>query len=200
MSSLRIFSLRTQSALFIALILAACCLIASAQTQLSSRYKKWLDEDVSLIITPPERADFQNLSSDDQREKVIIDFWERRNPNPGTPENKFKEEHYRRLAYANIHFAFTDKKDKSTPGWKTDRGRIYILYGQPDSIDNHGGGGYQLASGVKAATDPYELWYYKSIPGIGQDVSVRFVDHCRCGDFQQSGEIESGQTPRGPDN
>jgi len=185
--------------ILIALITFWAAAFVPAHAQLSSRYKKWLEEDVSWIISSQERADFLNLSSDEQREKFIVDFWERRNPNPGVPENKFKQEHYRRIAYANVHFAFSDPKGKSSPGWKTDRGRIYILYGPPDSIDNHSGGGYQLASGVNASTDPFELWYYKSIKDIGQDVTVHFVDKCRCGAYQQNGEIETGQVPGAPD-
>ena len=86
-------------------------------------YKKWLSEDVAWIITEEERTDFKKLSTDKQRDDFVVAFWERRNPNPGSSENKFKEEHYRRLAYANTHFA------AGVPGWKTDRGRIYILYG-----------------------------------------------------------------------
>lgn len=86
-------------------------------------YKKWLEEDVAWIITDQERADFAKLSTDKQRDEFVVAFWERRNPTPGSTENKFKEEHYRRLAYANSHFA------NGVPGWKTDRGRKYILYG-----------------------------------------------------------------------
>jgi GWxTD domain-containing protein len=86
-------------------------------------YKKWLMEDVAWIITDQERTDFKKLSTDEQRDDFVVAFWERRNPNPGSPTNKFKEEHYRRLAYANSHFA------TGVPGWKTDRGRTYILYG-----------------------------------------------------------------------
>jgi GWxTD domain-containing protein len=173
-------------------LLAAIVFLASlsAGAQLQTRYKKWLDEDASWIITSQERADFMNLSSDDQREKFIVDFWERHNPSPGSPENAFKQEHYRRIAYANAHFDYTDKKGNAAPGWKTDRGRIYILYGTPDSIDNRAGGGFQLASGIKASADPFVLWHYKSIRGIGQNVTVRFIDKCRCGDLQQSGDIE----------
>jgi GWxTD domain-containing protein len=169
----------------------------SASAQLPNRCQHWLDEDVSLIISSRERAEFLNLSSNEQRQAFIIDFWERRNPSPGAPENKFKQEHYRRIAYANAHFAYSDMKDQSVPGWKTDRGRIYILYGSPDSIDNRSGGDYQLASGIKASTDPYVLWQYKSIKGIGENMSVRFVDKCRCGNYRQSGEIE--QTPAAPE-
>jgi GWxTD domain-containing protein len=94
-------------------------------------YKKWLREDVARIITDQERTDFKKLSTDKQRDAFVVAFWERRNPNPGSSENKFKEEHYRRLAYANTHFA------AGVPGWKTDRGRIYILYGpRPASEEN----------------------------------------------------------------
>ena len=194
-------SIRGQNVRWFLLALIPFCFVASlwAQAQLPNRYRKWLDEDVRWIISAPERADFLNLSSDERREKFIVDFWEKRNPVPGSPENKFKQEHFRRIAYANAHFALSDIKGKSSPGWKTDRGRIYILYGPPDSIDNHAGGGYQLASGVKAATDPFELWYYKSIKGIGQDVTAGFVDKCRCGDYQQRGELETGQVPRRPE-
>jgi len=88
-------------------------------------YKKWLEEDVAWIITGQERADFVKLSTDKQRDEFVVAFWERRNPRPGSSENKFKEQHYRRLAYANTHFA------AGVPGWKTDRGRMYILYGPP---------------------------------------------------------------------
>ena len=163
-----------------------------AQSQ--DRYKKWLDEDVRWIISSEERTHFLNLSSDDQREQFIIDFWERRNPTPGSTENPFKMEHYQRSAFANQHFA------GKVPGWKTDRGRIYILYGPPDSIDSHPSGSYQLASGIRASTDPLEIWYYKSIAGFGRSITVRFVDKCRCGDYRQSDGIEKGQVPRGPED
>ncbi|HTR27564.1 MAG TPA: GWxTD domain-containing protein [Terriglobales bacterium] len=194
------FIVRKISSLFLAtLLLSLFVCVSAAQTPLPSRFKKWLDEDARWIITDQERARFLDLSTDDQRDKFIADFWERRNPTPGSPENSFKAEHYRRIAYATSHFTFNDKKGKETPGWKSDRGRIYILYGTPDSIDKHGGGGYQLASGVKAVTDPFELWYYKSIPRLGQDITVKFVDKCRCGDYQQSGEMEEGQVPSAPE-
>ena len=188
------------TSLFLATLLISFFVgVSAAQAPLPSRFNKWLEEDVRWIITGQERARFLDLSTDEQRDKFVADFWERRNPTPGSPENSFKTEHYRRIAYANSHFTFTDKKDKSTPGWKTDRGRIYILYGTPDSIDKHAGGGYQLASGVKAVTDPLELWYYKSIPHVGQDITIKFVDKCRCGGYEQSGDMEQGQVPAAPE-
>jgi len=151
----------------------------SAQAQPQDSYKKWLNEDVRWIATSRERAAFTGLKSDTQRDDFIVAFWERRNPTPGSTENPFKMEHYRRIAYANMHFA------GKMPGWRTDRGRIYIVYGPPDAIDFHGSNPYQLASGVKASTDPFEVWHYKSIAGFGSDVTVRFVDKCRCGDYRQ---------------
>ncbi len=103
--------------------------------ELETPYKKWLNEDVAYIITDEERKAFKRLSTDDEREQFIEQFWLRRDPTPDTEENEFKEEHYRRIAYANEHFA------SGIPGWKTDRGRIYIMYGPPDEIDDHSSGG-----------------------------------------------------------
>src|SRR5215469_13676510 len=94
-------------------------------------YQKWLDEEVVYIITDTERQTFQHLSSDVERKHFIEQFWSRRNPAPGEAQNPFKEEHYRRIAYANEHFA------ASIPGWKTDRGRVYIVLGPPDEIESH---------------------------------------------------------------
>ena len=106
--------------------------------ELKGAYKKWLDQDVAYIITDQERKAFLNLSNDEERESFIETFWQRRNPDPDSPENEFREEHYRRIAYANEHFA------AGKPGWKTDRGRIYIMWGKPDDIDSHpSGGSYQ---------------------------------------------------------
>ena len=104
------------------------------QKELESPYKKWLTEEVPYIITSEERASFKKLSTDDEREQFIENFWERRNPNPGSLENEFKEEYYRRIAYANEHYA------SGIPGWRTDRGRIYIMYGPPDENDSHPSG------------------------------------------------------------
>jgi len=156
----------------------------SAHAQSSDRYKKWLDEDVRWIITPQERAAFTKLTGDSQRDEFVVAFWELRNPTPGGAENSFKREHYRRLAYANVHFAFAEK-DRAVPGWKSDRGRIYIVFGPPDAIDFHPSGQYQRASGARTSTLPYEVWSYRSIQGFGENVTVRFVDACHCGDYRQ---------------
>jgi GWxTD domain-containing protein len=103
----------------------------AAQKEMESAYKKWLSDEVPYIITGEERTAFKQLSTDDEREQFVEQFWERRNPNPGSPENEFKEEYYRRIAYANEHYA------SGIPGWRTDRGRIYIMYGPPDEIESH---------------------------------------------------------------
>jgi len=168
----------------------------SATAQLQNRYKKWLDEDVHWIISPQEHAEFLNLLDDAQRDQFIVAFWERRNPTPGALENKFKMEHYRRIAYSNVHFAYETKKQETAPGWKTDRGHIYIVYGPPDTIDTHSASKYELASGARASTDPFEIWHYKLIEGVGSNISVRFVDKCRCGDYQQTDGFENDQDPR----
>lgn len=136
------------------------------------KYQRWLDEDVRWIITPEERAAFLRLSKDEDRDRFVEAFWLRRDPTPGTVENEFKEEHYRRIAYANIHFA------QEVPGWKTDRGRIYIVYGPPESIKT------DLAHRSDDPAKPTQTWHYSSIPGYGKDIDLKFVDVCRCGDFR----------------
>jgi len=152
--------------------------------ELSKTYKKWLDEDVRWIITDEERAAFKQLSNDEERDQFIEAFWQRRDPTPDTEENEFKEEHYRRIAYANEHFA------AGVPGWKTDRGRIYIMYGPPDEIDgNPAGGTYDRPmeeGGGSTSTFPFEDWRYRYLEGIGQEVIIEFVDTCMCGEFHMT--------------
>ncbi|HUX43853.1 MAG TPA: GWxTD domain-containing protein [Terracidiphilus sp.] len=149
--------------------------------ELKGAYKTWLNQDVAYIITDQERRAFKNLSNDEEREAFIEQFWARRNPNPDSPDNSYREEHYRRIAYANEHYA------AGKPGWKTDRGRIYIEYGAPDSIESHpSGGSYQRPmdeGGGETATFPFEEWHYRYIPGIGENVNIEFVDTCMCGDY-----------------
>jgi GWxTD domain-containing protein len=149
--------------------------------ELSSTYKKWLNEDVIYIITPEEKSAFKQLSNDEERDQFIEQFWLRRDPTPDTPENEYKEEHYRRIAYANEHFA------AGKPGWKTDRGRIYIMWGAPDQITAHDAGGTydrpQEEGGGTTSTFPFEDWRYRYLEGVGQEVNLEFVDPCMCGDF-----------------
>jgi GWxTD domain-containing protein len=152
--------------------------------ELSKTYKKWLDEDVRWIITDEERAAFKQLSNDEERDQFIEAFWQRRDPTPDTIENEFKEEHYRRIAYANEHFP------AGIPGWKTDRGRIYIIYGPADEIESHPSGGtYERPmdeGGGTTSTFPFEDWRYRYIDGIGQEVIIEFVDTCMCGDYHMT--------------
>jgi GWxTD domain-containing protein len=141
---------------------------------LSTPYKKWLNEDVAYIITDEERAAYKSLVSDAQHEAFIHDFWLKRDPTPGTPENEFKEEHYRRIAYANEHFP------SYVPGWKTDRGRVYITFGAPDEIEDHSNGGtYQRPAsegGGEITTVPFQQWRYNYIDGVGSNIIIEFID------------------------
>jgi len=154
--------------------------------EVSQTYKKWLNEDVRWIITPEEEQAFKQLSNDEERDNFIEQFWLRRDPTPDTAENEFKEEHYRRIAYANEHFA------AGIPGWKTDRGRMYIMYGPPDEIESHpSGGSYdrpQEEGGGTTSTYPFEDWRYRYIEGIGQEVIIEFVDPCMCGEYHMTND------------
>jgi GWxTD domain-containing protein len=154
------------------------------KAEVSKVYKKWLDEDVVYIITDEERAAFKQLSNDEERDNFIEAFWQRRDPTPDTEENEYKEEHYQRIAYANEHFA------AGVPGWKTDRGRIYIVFGKADEIDSHPSGGtYERPmeeGGGETSTFPFETWRYRYIEGIGQEVIMEFVDTCMCGEYHMT--------------
>jgi GWxTD domain-containing protein len=149
--------------------------------ELHGAYKTWLNQDVVWIISDEEARAFKSLSNDEERDAFIETFWLRRNPNPDSPENEFREEHYRRIAYANEHFA------AGKPGWRTDRGHIYISFGKPDSIDSHpSGGSYQRPveeGGGETATFPFEIWHYRYLEGIGENIDLEFVDTCQCGDY-----------------
>ena len=152
--------------------------------ELGKTYKKWLDEDVRWIISDEERAAFKQLSNDEERDQFIEAFWQRRDPTPDTVENEFKEEHYARIAYANEHFA------AGIPGWKTDRGRIYIMYGKADEVESHPSGGqYERPmeeGGGSTSTFPFEQWRYRYLEGVGQEVIIEFVDTCMCGDYHMT--------------
>jgi len=152
--------------------------------ELETPYKKWLNEDVTYIITDEERQAWKRLSTDDERQQFIEQFWLRRDPTPDTEENEYKEEHYRRIAYANERFA------SGIPGWKTDRGRIYIVYGPADEIESHPSGGtYERPfeeGGGTTSTYPFEKWRYRYIDGIGNDVNIEFVDTTMSGEYHMS--------------
>jgi GWxTD domain-containing protein len=152
--------------------------------ELETPYRKWLNEDVTYIITDEERQAWKRLSTDDEREQFIEQFWLRRDPTPDTEENEYKEEHYRRIAYANEHYA------SGIPGWKTDRGRTYIVYGPPDEIESHPSGGtYERPfeeGGGTTSTYPFEKWRYRYIDGIGNDINIEFVDTTMSGEYHMS--------------
>jgi GWxTD domain-containing protein len=157
---------------------------AKLRKELETPYRKWLNEDVTYIITDEERQAFKRLNTDDEREQFIEQFWLRRDPTPDTEENEFKEEHYRRIAYANEHYA------SGIPGWKTDRGRIYITFGPPDDIESHPSGGtydrpYEEGGGT-TSTYPFEQWHYRYIEGVGSNIQIEFVDTTMSGEYHMT--------------
>jgi len=150
--------------------------------ELATPYREWLDKDVAYIITDEERAAFLRLNTNEEREQFIESFWAVRDPTPDTVENEFKEEHYRRIAYANERFS------SGIPGWKTDRGRIYIIWGPPDEIESHPSGGSYVRppeeGGGQTSTFPFEQWRYRYMEGIGSDIILEFVDPTMSGEFR----------------
>jgi len=146
----------------------------AVKSEFKSHYREWLERDVVYIISPEERDVFLRLASDEERERFIEQFWARRDPDPSTRENEFREEHYRRIQYANEHF------HAGIPGWRTDRGRVYIAFGPPDRIESHPVGGQYLRpaheGGGQTSTYPFERWEYRHIEGIGDDIEIEFVD------------------------
>lgn len=160
-------------------------------------YWRWLNEEVVYIITKQERAAFLRLTTDDERNMFIKQFWARRDPAypaaapgeypvipKGNPENDFKKEHYRRIAYVNERFG------TKIAGWKTDRGRIYIQYGPPDEIESHPSGGKYTRppdeGGGETSTYPFEQWMYRYIEGMGKNIIMEFVDKDGTGDYRMT--------------
>ena len=150
--------------------------------ELASPFKKWLDEDVAYIISDDERKLFLKLQTNEEREEFIESFWQRRNPDQDSPENAFKEEHYRRIAYANEHFS------SGMQGWRSDRGRMYIVWGPPTSQESHTSGeNYQRPmsdGGGNTKTYAWEKWNYNYAEGLGQNVDLEFVDPSGTGEFR----------------
>jgi GWxTD domain-containing protein len=153
-----------------------------ALKELDKQYKEWLNEDVIYIISPDERTAFLQLDTNEEREQFIEQFWLRRSGNPDLPDNDFKEEHYRRIAYANEHYA------SGIPGWKTDRGRIYIIWGPADEVDSHPTGGTydrpMEEGGGSTTTYPWEKWRYRYLEGMGNNVELEFVDPSGSGEYR----------------
>lgn len=155
-----------------------------ALKELDSPYRSWLTEDVTYIISPEEQKAFLQLETNEEREQFIEQFWLRRSSNPDLPDNDFKEEHYRRIAYANEHFA------SGIPGWRTDRGRIYIIWGKPDEIESHPTGGTydrpMSEGGGSTTTYPWETWRYRYLEGIQENVILEFVDPSGTGEYHMT--------------
>ncbi len=157
---------------------------AKLKKELETPWRKWLNEEVTYIITDEEKKAFKQLATDEEREQFVEQFWLRRDPTPDTEENEYREEHYRRIAYANERFA------SGIPGWKTDRGRIYIMYGPADEVESHPSGGtyerpYEEGGGT-TSTYPFEKWRYRYIEGIGNDVNIEFVDTTMSGEYHMT--------------
>src|SRR5580658_5932751 len=152
--------------------------------ELDSQYKQWLNEDVIYIISPEERNAFLQLDTNEEREQFIEQFWLRRSSNPDLPDNDFKEEHYRRIAYTNEHFA------SGIPGWKTDRGRLYIMWGPADEVDSHPSGGTwdrpMEDGGGSTTTYPWETWRWRYLEGIGENIEIEFVDPSGSGEYHMT--------------
>jgi GWxTD domain-containing protein len=149
--------------------------------ELGSQGGDWLRNEVPEIITEAERLAFLRLSTNEEREQFIEIFWQKRNPEPDSPNNTAREEHYRRLAYADERFA------SGIAGRKTDRGRIYIIWGPPDEIESHPTGGtYDRPSeqgGGSTTTSPWEMWRYRHLEGIGENIEIEFVDTSGSGEY-----------------
>jgi GWxTD domain-containing protein len=152
-----------------------------ARSEMNDTRADWLNQDALYIITPAEREAFQRLGTNEERDQFIERFWQLRNPRPESPENSFKEEHYRRMAYANEHFS------SGVLGWKTDRGHIYILWGPPDEIESHPSGGRYdrplYEGGGSTETYPWERWRYRHLEDIGDNIELEFVDPSGSGEF-----------------
>ncbi len=145
-------------------------------------YARWLTEEVGPIATEAERQAYLKLKTNEEREKFIHYFWDLRDPNSDTEENEYRDEYYERIAYANEHYS------SGKPGWKTDRGRIYIKFGKPDDIESHPSGGtYQRMSyegGGSISAYPFEKWFYRYLPGVGSGVEIEFVDPTGSGEYR----------------
>jgi len=173
--TLRTIGLAVLAVSFIVLPLAAQ---KSATKSDEDSFKKWLNEDVVYIITKDELAAAKRLTTPEEKDAFIRSFWERRDPTPGTAENEYRDEHYRRIAIANERFT------TATIGWRTDRGKMYIRFGQPDNIDhNDSAGSTTMRSGENHMTVPFETWEYRNIPGIGY-VKMTFVDRKMNGNYE----------------
>jgi GWxTD domain-containing protein len=135
-------------------------------------FEKWLQTDALYLITGNEKEVALTLKTEVEQERFVESFWQRRDPQPETEINEFREEYYERIAYANEHFA------SGIPGWKTDRGKIYILYGKPERTEK-GRAGFEENENVL-----YEKWFYKQITGGGANLQLTFIDPIETKEFR----------------
>jgi len=157
--------------------------LLSKENEIPQKYLKWLNEEVVYIISSQEREVFFSLKTDEERENFIKIFWKRRDPTPETEFNEFREEHYRRIEYANKNFF------EGMPGWKTDRGRIYIMFGPPDFVQSNPGGlrGFLFGPKAETAEFPSEVWTYRYLPGLktrSQNIEFIFVNYYNTGAYK----------------
>jgi GWxTD domain-containing protein len=155
---------------------------AKREKTIDQVFDEWLKNDVAYIIRPAELAAVKKLKTAEEKENFIAEFWNRRDPDPDTEENEYREEYYERIQYANEKFT------SGIPGWKTDRGRIYITFGKPDSIESHpSGGSYDRPSyegGGTTTTYPFEIWFYRHLDGVGDGLEIEFVDPTGTGEYR----------------
>ncbi len=156
---------------------------AKGEKKLGKKYKKWIDEEVVYIISQNEKEVFKSFATDELREEFIKTFWNRRDPTPETPFNEFREEHYRRIEFAN------KKYFEGIAGWRSDRGRVYIMFGPPDFFESNPGGGRGFLFDVSGPTAefPAEKWMYRYIPGLKlrkSRIEFMFVNHYNSGKYQ----------------
>ena len=169
-----------RGAFIIILLIFALTLYTKQNPELPEKHKKWIEEEVVYIITPKEKDVFYKLENDRERDLFIEEFWRHRDPTPGTPRNEFKDEHYRRIEYANKIFG----RGTPTKGWRTDRGKYYIMLGRPSHVERHSSGDIH----------PIEIWYYTGNPKLGQAPSFRllFFQRYGAGEFELYSPIADG--------
>lgn len=157
---------------------------------LSEWSKQWLDEVVPYIITDAEKSVFLSLPNEVERGKFINQFWEKRDPDPNTPENEFKMAYYKRIAIANKVFS-TGKKD----GWRTDRGKIFILLGPPQEIQYDS---MPIQSALSYYHGDREIWNYWGLenPRLPYNLEFVFVDKFGSGDYIFEESLNVGQFGR----
>lgn len=172
--------MRFKFVIYLILICALCVSLQAQETKSiicdkpsnANDYKKWLEKDVLYIITKDEKESFLKLNTNEEREIFIQNFWLRRDPTPNTKENEFFDEYYNRIAYTNEIFS------SGIPGWRTDRGFIYISYGKPDSIER----GRADFANLKNVL--FEKWSYKNLDGLCSEMDFTFIDPMESKEFR----------------